>query len=85
MKPMAGQTISLATSAISGSLTEPISGKSQKHRLRGGTLPEQRKVTVSGSMKKMDIEDITQEKLRWLIEFVDEMFSNLDENEIDTY
>jgi hypothetical protein len=84
---MAGQTISLATSAISGSLPEPMSGKSQKDRFRGGILPEQRKVTVSGSMKKMVIEDITQEKLRWLIEFVDEMFSDPheNENENDTY
>jgi hypothetical protein len=36
-------------------------------------------------MKKLISEDITQEKLSWLIEFVDEMFSNLDENENDTY
>ncbi len=36
-------------------------------------------------MKKMISEDITEEKLRWLIEFVNEMFSNLDENENDTY
>lgn len=36
-------------------------------------------------MKKLISEDITQEKLRWLIEFVNEMFLNLDENENDTY
>jgi hypothetical protein len=40
---------------------------------------------VSGSMKKLVSEDITQEKLRRLIECVDEMFSDLEENENDTY
>jgi hypothetical protein len=34
-------------------------------------------------MKKLVSEDITQEKLSWLIECVDGMFSDLDEN--DTY
>lgn len=34
-------------------------------------------------MKKLVSEAITQEKLSWLIECVDEMFSDLDEN--DTY
>jgi hypothetical protein len=43
------------------------------------------KKTVSGSMKKLVSEDITQERLSWLIECVDEMFSDLDENENDTY
>jgi hypothetical protein len=38
--------------------------------------------TVSGPIK-MVFEDITQEKLSWLVECVDEMFSDLDEN--DTY
>jgi len=36
-------------------------------------------------MKKPVYEDITPEKLSWLIECVDEMFSDLDENENDTY
>jgi len=36
-------------------------------------------------MKKPVHEDITPEKLSWLIECVDEMFSDLDENENDTY
>ena len=36
-------------------------------------------------MKKQVSEDITPEKLSWLIECVDEMFSDLDENENDTY
>jgi hypothetical protein len=40
---------------------------------------------VSGSMKKLVSEDITKEKLNWLIECVDEMFSDLDDNENDTY
>jgi hypothetical protein len=40
---------------------------------------------VSGSMKKLVSEDITQEKLSWLIKCVDEMFSDLDETENDTY
>jgi hypothetical protein len=43
------------------------------------------KKTVSGSMKKLVSEDITQERLSWLIECVDEMFSDLDEKENDTY
>jgi hypothetical protein len=75
---MAGQTISLTTSAISGTLPEPMSGKSQKHGLRRGTLPEQLQKTVSGSMKKLVFEDITAEKLSWLIECIGEMFSDLD-------
>jgi hypothetical protein len=36
-------------------------------------------------MKKLVSEDITDEKLSWIIECVDEMFSDLDENENDTY
>jgi len=36
-------------------------------------------------MKKMIAEDITPEKLNWLIECIDEMFQDLDENENDTY
>lgn len=36
-------------------------------------------------MKKMAFEDITEERLSWLIECVDEMFSDPDENENDTY
>jgi hypothetical protein len=36
-------------------------------------------------MKKLVSEDITQEKLCWLIECVDEMFPELEENENDTY
>ena len=35
-------------------------------------------------MKKLVSEDITDEKLSWIIECVDEMFSDLDENENDT-
>lgn len=30
-------------------------------------------------------EDIDDEKLNWLVENIDEMFSNVDENEIGTY
>jgi hypothetical protein len=33
---------------------------------------------VSGSMKKLVFEDITAEKLSWLIECIGEMFSDLD-------
>ena len=40
---------------------------------------------VSGSMKNLVYEDITEERLSWLIECVDEMFSDLEENENDTY
>ena len=36
-------------------------------------------------MKKLISEDITPEKLNWLIECIDEMFSDQDENENDTY
>jgi hypothetical protein len=36
-------------------------------------------------MKKLVSEDITEEKLNWLIECVDEMFLDLEENENDTY
>ncbi len=36
-------------------------------------------------MKKLDSEDITGEHLSWVIECIDEMFSDLDENENDTY
>jgi hypothetical protein len=61
-----------------------MSGKSQKNGFRGRTLHKQQK-TVSGSMKKLVSEDISQEHLSWLIECVDEMFSDLDENENDTY
>ncbi|OPX63676.1 MAG: hypothetical protein A4E34_00334 [Methanoregula sp. PtaU1.Bin006] len=39
----------------------------------------------SDSMKKLVSEDITTERLSWLIECVDEMFRDLDENENDTY
>lgn len=35
-------------------------------------------------MKKLLSEDITQERLSWIIECIDEMFSDL-ENENDTY
>jgi hypothetical protein len=55
-----------------------MSGKSQKHGLRRGTLPEQPQKMVSGSMKKLVFEDITAEKLSWLIECIGEMFSDLD-------
>ena len=40
---------------------------------------------VSGSMKNMVYEDITEERLSWLIDCVDEMFMDLYENENDTY
>jgi len=40
---------------------------------------------MSGSMKRLISEDITAEKLNWLIECIDEMFSDQDENENDTY
>jgi hypothetical protein len=40
---------------------------------------------VSGSTKRLVCEDITPEKLNWLIEYVEEMFSDQDENENDTY
>jgi hypothetical protein len=36
-------------------------------------------------MKKLVSEDITQEKLNWIIRSIDEMFSDLEENENDTY
>jgi len=36
-------------------------------------------------MKKLVSEDITEERLNWIIECVDEMFSDLDEHENDTY
>ncbi len=36
-------------------------------------------------MKNQVHEDITQERLSWLIECIDEMFSDLDTNENDTY
>jgi hypothetical protein len=36
-------------------------------------------------MKKLISEDITAEKLSWIIECVDEMFSDPDETENDTY
>ena len=62
-----------------------MSGKSQKIGIRGIILHQQRKKTVSGSMKKLVSEDITEERLSWIIECVDEMFSDLDDNENDTY
>lgn len=40
---------------------------------------------VSGSMKNLVYEDITEERLSWLIECVDEMFMDMYENENDTY
>ena len=36
-------------------------------------------------MKYAVFEDMTVEKLHWLIDCVDEMFSDQDENENDTY
>ena len=42
------------------------------------------KKKVSGSMNKMVFEDITKEKLSWLVACVDEMFSDLDEHDNDT-
>jgi hypothetical protein len=36
-------------------------------------------------MKNLVSQDITQERLTWLIDCVDEMFFDLDENENDTY
>ena len=36
-------------------------------------------------MKNLVFEDITEEKLSWLIACVDEMFSDLEESENDTY
>jgi hypothetical protein len=36
-------------------------------------------------MKKLVSEDITEEKLSWLIECVDEMFPDLGETENDPY
>ena len=36
-------------------------------------------------MKNLVFEDITNERLSWLIDCVDEMFMDLDENENDTY
>jgi hypothetical protein len=53
-----------------------------KNRVPWGIIT---KKTVSGSMKKLVSEDITEERLSWLIECVDEMFRDLDENENDTY
>jgi hypothetical protein len=35
-------------------------------------------------MKMMLSEDITRDRLNWLIEHVDEMFSDIDENENET-
>jgi hypothetical protein len=36
-------------------------------------------------MKKLISEDITEERLSWLIGCVDEMFSDLEESENDTH
>ncbi len=75
--------ITLVTSAISGILPESMSGKSGKNILRGGTA----RATIKRcqiQMKKLLSEDITQERLSWIIECIDEMFSDL-ENENDTY
>jgi hypothetical protein len=82
---MAGQKISPATSAISGNFRVPTSGKSPRDQVLWTNAARKTKKTVSGSMKKLVSEDITQERLSWIIECIDEMFSDLDENENDTY
>jgi len=80
---MAGQTTHPVTSVISGILPEPMSGKAS------GTvwwrILTRNQKNGSGSMKKLVSEDITTERLSWLIECVDEMFRDMDENENDTY
>lgn len=40
---------------------------------------------VSGPVKKLISEDITPERLSWLIEYIDDIFMDQDENENDTY
>ena len=44
-----------------------------------------KKPKILDSMKMKIYEDITPEKLSWLIQCVDEMFSDTDESENDTY
>ena len=39
---------------------------------------------IPGRMNMMETEDITQEKLNWLIEHVDEMFLDLEMNDHET-
>jgi len=40
---------------------------------------------VTGPVKRLIAEDITPEKLSWIVEYIDEMFMDQDENENDTY
>jgi hypothetical protein len=41
--------------------------------------------TVLKPMNMMFAEDLNQEKIQWVIENIDELFSDLEENENDTY
>lgn len=62
---------------ISSTRRRNDTGKREKHRCKI-------KSVVLSAMKMMLSEDLNRERLNWLIEHVDEMFSDMDENENET-